>query len=112
MLKAKVAAARAGKPEKEKPKQRSLIKLEIKPNEVETDLNAMALRIKQEIQHPGIQNWGDQHKLEPVAYGIFKLLINVVVFDDDIMVEDIEEMLMEKFPEDIQSIDVAAMSKV
>ena len=111
-LKAKVAAARAGKPQVEKPKQRSLIVLEIKPNEMETDLQAMAIQIKEKISHPGIQNWGHEHKLLPVAYGIMKLAISVVVWDDDIDTETIEDMIMELFPEDIQSIDVAAMSKV
>jgi elongation factor 1-beta len=110
-LKAKAAAARAGKPEKEKPKGRSLIVLEIKPYEVETDLNAMAVEIKK-LEHAGIQNWGAEHKLLPVAYGIMKLAISLVVFDDDIDTETIEEMIMAVYPEDIQSIDVAAMSKV
>jgi len=111
-LKAKVAAARAGKPQVEKPKQRSLIVLEIKPNEMETDLQAMAKKIKENITHVGIQNWGAEHKLLPVAYGIMKLAISVVVWDDDIDTETIEDLIMEMFPEDIQSIDVAAMSKV
>lgn len=57
MLKEKVAAARAGKPEKEKPKARSMMVFDIKPNDIETDLEAMALKIKAEISHPGIQNW-------------------------------------------------------
>jgi len=55
---------------------------------------------------------GAEVKLVPVAYGIMKLVISLVVWDDDIMVDDIEEILMEKFGEDIQSVDVAAMSKV
>jgi len=109
--KRKVAEHLANKPQKEKPKQRSLIVLEIKPNEIETDLKAMAEEIKK-IEHPGIQNWGAEVKLVPVAYGIMKLVISLVVWDDDIMVDDIEEMLMEKFGNDIQSVDVAAMSKV
>jgi len=111
MLKAKVAAARAGKPEKEKPRQRSLIQFEIKPSEVETDLEKMAAEIKR-MELKGVQNWGNQHKLQPVAYGINKLLMNVVVWDDDVIFEDIEQALLDKFPEDIQSIDIAAMSKV
>jgi len=58
-------------------------------------------------------NWGDQHKLQPIAFGIEKLLKNVIVWDDDVMFEDIEQMLMDKFGEEkIQSIDIAAMSKV
>lgn len=111
LLKAKVAAHRAGKPQVEKPKGRSLIVFEIKPNEIETDLNAMALKLKT-IEHPGIQNWGLEHKLIPVAYGIKKLAISVVVFDDDIDTEKMEDLFMEMFPDDIQSVDIAAMSKV
>jgi len=111
-LKAKVEAARAGKPQKEKPKQRSLIVLEIKPNEMETDLQKMAKEIKENITHPGIQNCSQEHKLLPVAYGIMKLAISVVVWDDDIDTETIEDLIMAMFPDDIQSIDVAAMSKV
>jgi elongation factor 1-beta len=111
-LKAKAAAARAGKPEKEKPKQRSLIVLEIKPNEMETDLEALAKKIKENVTHVGIQNWGAEHKLIPIAFGIKKLAISVVVWDDDIDTEQLEEMITELAPDDIQSIDVAAMSKV
>lgn len=112
-LKAKVAAAAAarGGP-KEVKKQRSLIVLEVKPNDVETDLEAMALKIKSDISHPGIQNWGDEHKLVPVAFGIRKLVISVVVWDDDIDTEKIEELITELFPDDVQSVDTATMSKV
>lgn len=79
--------------------------------QIETDLEAMAQEIKK-IEHPGIQNWGAEHKLVPVAFGIKKLVISAVVFDDDIQTDDFEEILMEKFGDDIQSVDVAAMSKV
>ena len=72
----------------------------------------MAAEIKT-IELKGVQNWGDQHKLAPIAFGINKLLMNVVVWDDDVMFEDIEAALMERFGEEkIQSIDIAAMSKV
>ncbi|KAH9259588.1 hypothetical protein BASA81_002010 [Batrachochytrium salamandrivorans] len=110
-LKAKVAAARAGKAEVVKAKGRSLIVLEIKPHEVDTDLEVIAQGIKT-IEHAGIQNWGDEHKLLPVAYGIMKLAISLVVWDDDIDTEQIEELILEKYEAEIQSIDVAAMSKV
>ena len=91
-LKAKVAAARVGKPQNEKPKQRSLIVFEIKPNDIETDLQDMAIKIKQ-IEHKGIQNWGAEHKLIPVAFGIKKLAISAVVWDDDIDTEMIGKHL-------------------
>lgn len=108
-LKAKLEAAkRLAKKEKA---QRSLIVLEVKPFEVECDLEAMALGIKK-IEHEGIQNWGAEHKLIPVAYGIKKLAISVVVFDEKMLVDDLCEMIEAKYGDDVQSIDVQAMSKV
>jgi len=96
---------------KVKPTQRSLIVLEVKPFDEETDLQALALQIKQ-LTHPGIQNWGQEHKFVDVAYGIQKLVLSAVVFDDLVGVDELSEMIEEGNEDKIQSIDVAAMSKV
>jgi len=90
---------------------KSLIVFEVKPFEVETDLNAIAKGIKA-IEHEGIQNWGQEHKLQPVAYGINKLIISCVVFDDKIGQDDIIEIISDKWEDDVQSVDVQSMSKV
>ena len=109
-LLAKMAAS-AQKSKKEKPKARSMIVLEVKPFDAETDLEALALNIKK-LTHDGIQNWGQEHKLQPIAFGIKKLIISLVVFDDLIGVDDITDMLTDKYEDDIQSIDIGAFSKV
>ena len=92
-------------------KARSMIVFEVKPYEIETDLQALAKSIKA-ITHEGIQNWGQEHKLEPVAFGICKLVLSVIVFDKLCGMDEIEDAIMAQFEDDIQSIDVAAMSKV
>ena len=104
-------AAAAKKKKKAAPKARSMIVLEIKPFDAETDLQALALKVKK-IEHAGIQNWGQEHKLQPVAFGIKKLIVSLIVFDDLIGVDDITDLLTDNFEDDIQSIDVAAFSKV
>ena len=117
-LKAKQAEAFAKKEEARKIREakaianaRSLIVWDVKPFDADTDLETLAGKIKA-IKHEGIQNWGKEHKLEPVAYGVCKLVISCVVFDNKIGTDDIEDMFMDQFEDDIQSIDIAAMSKV
>ena len=107
----KMAAAAKEKKKKATPKARSMIVLEIKPFDPETDLEELATNIKA-LTHEGIQNWGQEHKLQPIAFGIKKLIISLVVFDDLIGTDDITDMLEGKFEDDIQSIDIAAFSKV
>mmetsp|Transcript_8345 Transcript_8345/g.9544 ORF Transcript_8345/g.9544 Transcript_8345/m.9544 type:complete len:158 (-) Transcript_8345:115-588(-) len=92
-------------------KSKSMIVMEIKPYEPEFDLEALAQGIKA-MTHEGIQNWGEQHKLEPVAFGIKKLIVSVIVHDMKVSVDDITDMINEKYEDDIQSIDIQSMSKV
>lgn len=54
---------------KVKATQRSLIVLDIKPFDEETDLQELAAHIKS-LTHQGIQNWGDEHKFVEIAYGM------------------------------------------
>uniref|UniRef100_A0A7S3PN23 Translation elongation factor EF1B beta/delta subunit guanine nucleotide exchange domain-containing protein n=1 Tax=Aplanochytrium stocchinoi TaxID=215587 RepID=A0A7S3PN23_9STRA len=92
-------------------KSKSMIVLEIKPYETDFDLEELAQGIKA-MTHEGIQNWGEQHKLEPVAFGIKKLVMSVIVHDTKVSVDDITDMINEKYEDDVQSIDVQSMSKV
>jgi elongation factor 1-beta len=126
-LEAKRAAARAD------PKRpciaKSRIVFEVKPYDAETDLEALAAKIKAvrlegEFWEEKLQNcederctllegcqWGEGHHLQPVAFGIFKLIIQVIVHDDLVGADDLQELLQEKFEDEIQSIDVAAFDK-
>ena len=55
--------------------------------------------------------WGEGHELQPVAYGINKLIVSCVVLDDCLGTDDIEEAIMEMFGDDVQSVDVMAFNK-
>jgi len=54
--------------------------------------------------------WGPS-KLETVAFGIKKLQIACVIEDDKVMTEDIEDKIT-AFDDLVQSVDVAAFTKV
>jgi len=101
------AANKAGKGKGE----RSLIVLEVKPYSVETDLDEIAKVLKKE-EHEGIQNWGLEHKLIPVGFGIKKLQISAVVYDNLMGIDGLTDIIESKFEDDIQSVDCFAMSKV
>jgi len=106
-MQAEKVASKAGKGKG----HRSLIVLEVKPYDAETDLEAMAKGIKQ-MEHEGIQNWGQEHKLMPIAYGVFKLAISAVVYDDLMDIDGLVELINTKYEDEIQSVDCQAMSKV
>lgn len=92
-------------------RDRTTFLFDVKPYETETDLNAMAASIKG-IEHPGIQNWGQEHQLLPVAFGIKKLRLQVIVFDDAIGQDDLEDLINELHEDDVQSIDMVSVQKV
>jgi elongation factor 1-beta len=106
-MEAEKKANKAGKGKGE----RSLIVLEVKPFDAETDLQTVAKGIKT-IEHEGIQNWGKEHKLMPIAFGVCKLAISAVVYDDLMDIDGLCELINAKYENDIQSIDCQAMSKV
>merc|ERR1712050_830028 len=53
---------------------KSMITLDVKPFDDETDLDALAAKIKAEIAMDGLV-WGQKHEKKPLAFGIFKLVI-------------------------------------
>ena len=66
--------AKEGKKAKVKEAERSLLVLEVKPWEADTDLEMVWKKII-EYQQDGL-TWGQTFKLEPIAFGIKKLYIN------------------------------------
>merc|ERR1712050_657310 len=82
-LKAKrVAEYNARKAEKAAKKgvvaAKSMITLDVKPFDDETDLDALAAKIKSDTAMPGLI-WGQKHEKKPLAFGIFKLVVTAVV---------------------------------
>merc|ERR1712150_197414 len=92
-LKAKrVAENNARKAEKAAKKgvvaAKSMITLDVKPFDDETDLDALAAKIKSEIAMDGFV-WGQKHEKKPLAFGIFKLVVTAVVEDEKVSTDDL-----------------------
>merc|ERR1712156_63757 len=114
-LKAKrVAEYNARKAEKAAKKgvvaAKSMITLDVKPFDDETDLDALALKIKAEIAMDGLV-WGQKHEKKPLAFGIFKLVITAVVEDEKVSTDDLTEKI-EEYDDEVQSVDIAAFNKL
>ena len=108
-LKADADAKKGAVVKKEKPAEKSLIVLEVKPWEADTDLKMVWQEIIKKEQD-GLR-WGDSYKLEPVAYGIMKLVMTVTIEDAKVLLDDITEHI-EGLEEWVQSCNVASMNKV
>merc|ERR1712183_482220 len=95
---------------KPKPVARSLVIWEVKPWGPETDLDALGKKILTEVKMDGLE-WKTEFKKEPVAFGVFKIVIGCVVEDEKVSVDDIVEQIeaMEDF---VQSVDIAAFNKL
>lgn len=108
-----VAAMKAEKEAKEKAnkkRDRSQIVLEVKPTDTEVNLDELYMTIKKEISPPGL-TWGEGYNKAPVAYGIFKLIISMVVFDDEVSIDDVVEKI-EAMEEQVQSVDINSFNKL
>jgi len=82
--------------------------LDIKPWDDETDMDEM-LKAAKSIEKEGLV-WGAS-KLVPVGYGINKLQLMCVVEDEKVSIDELCEEIAE-FEDFVQSVDVAAMSKI
>jgi translation elongation factor EF-1beta len=105
------ADKKAGKVKKDKKKEaeKSLLVLEVKPWEADTDLEAVFKMIK-EYQQEGLV-WSESFKLEPVAFGIKKLVFTAVIVDSLVLMDDVTDNI-EKLEDYVQSVTVASMTKV
>ena len=100
-----------GKVAKEKVKavEKSLVVLEVKPWEADTDLKMVWEKIK-EYKQEGL-SWGESYKLEPVAYGIMKLVMTCTIVDSIVLMDDITDNI-EALEEYVQSVQIASMNKI
>ena len=84
----------------------------MKPIDDTTDLDAVATKIMDEIQMDGLV-WKTEYKKEPVAFGIFKLIIGMVI--EDLKVPSVDNDIIEKieeWDEMVQSVDIKSFDKV
>ncbi|KAL4790253.1 hypothetical protein BDV19DRAFT_372693 [Aspergillus venezuelensis] len=91
-----------------KPAAKSIVTLEVKPWDDETNLQEMEANVRA-IEKDGLV-WGAS-KFVAVGFGIKKLQINLVVEDEKISVDELQQQI-EEDEDHVQSTDVAAMQKL
>jgi len=91
-----------------KPAAKSIVTLEVKPWDDETDMKALEAAVRS-VEKDGLV-WGAS-QLIPVGFGIKKLQINLVIVDEKVSVDELQEQIQE-FEDFVQSTDVAAMQKL
>ncbi|PAV23488.1 elongation factor 1 beta delta chain [Pyrrhoderma noxium] len=91
-----------------KPAAKSIVTLEVKPWDDETDMKALEDSVRS-IEKDGLV-WGAS-KLVPIGFGIKKLQINIVIEDEKISTDDLQEEI-QGFDDYVQSTDVLAMQKL
>jgi len=93
---------------KTKPAAKSVVTMDVKPWDDETDMKALEASVRS-IEKDGLV-WGSS-KLVAVGFGIKKLQITLVIEDDKIGLDDLQEEIAE-FEDYVQSTDIAAMQKL
>ncbi|KAH9808399.1 hypothetical protein DFH28DRAFT_944329 [Melampsora americana] len=104
----RVAAYAAKKANKPKTVAKSLVTLDVKPWDDETDMEALEKSVRS-IEQDGLV-WG-LSKLVPVGYGVRKMQISLVIEDEKVSLDELQEKIAE-FEDYIQSSDVQAMQKL
>ena len=93
---------------KTKPAAKSVVTMDVKPWDDETDMKELEAAVRS-IEKDGLV-WGAS-KLVAVGFGIKKLQITLVIEDDKVSLSDLEEQIQE-FEDFVQSTDIAAMQKL
>ena len=113
---AKIAAqkakeAAAGKKKKKEVIAMSLVMLEVKPSDSETNLDDLAKRIFSSITKEGLF-WKTEYKKEPIAYGIEKLIVGFSCEDEKISVDNDVVEAIEAMEDVVQSVEIQAFNKI
>lgn len=88
---------------------KSLILMDVKPYEAETNLDELFQKIIG-IEMDGLV-WKQDNKKEPIAYGVEKLIVGCVVEDLKVSVDDLIDKICE-FEEEVQSVDIRTFNKI
>ncbi|CAE6380541.1 unnamed protein product [Rhizoctonia solani] len=104
----RVAEYNARKANKPKTIAKSVVTLEVKPWDDETDMVKLEEAVRS-IEQDGLV-WGSS-KLVAIGYGIKKLQITLVVEDEKVSTDELQEKIQE-FEDYVQSTDIAAMQKL
>ncbi|KAL1634721.1 hypothetical protein SLS56_002123 [Neofusicoccum ribis] len=93
---------------KTKPAAKSIVTLDVKPWDDETNIEEMAANVKA-IEQDGLV-WGAS-QFVAVGFGIKKLQINLVIEDEKVSLDDLQQKI-EEDEDHVQSTDVVAMQKL
>ncbi|KAH6660165.1 hypothetical protein BKA67DRAFT_547082 [Truncatella angustata] len=104
----RLKAYREKKAAKPKTIAKSIVTLDVKPWDDETDMKALEAAVRS-IEKDGLV-WGGS-QLIAVGFGIKKLQINLVVEDEKVSIDELSEQITE-FEDYVQSVDTAAMQKL
>jgi len=104
----RVAEYNARKANKPKTIAKSVVTLEVKPWDDETDMKKLEEAVRS-VEQEGLV-WGSS-KLVAVGYGVSKLQITLVIEDELVSLDELQEKIQE-FEDYVQSTDVAAMQKL
>ncbi|XP_069106296.1 elongation factor 1-delta-like isoform X1 [Argopecten irradians] len=88
---------------------KSSVIMDVKPYDDETDMKEVETLLRS-IEMDGLV-WGAA-KLVPMAYGIQKLQIGIVIEDAKVSVDDLTEKILEDYEDQVQSVDIAAFNKL
>jgi len=88
---------------------KSIIVWEVKPWGEETDLKELADKIIA-IEMDGLF-WKTEWKKEPIAYGVFKIIIGATIEDDKVSTDIVQEKI-EEMEDLVQSVDIQAFNKL
>ena len=56
-------------------------------------------------------SWKTEYKKEPIAYGVFKIVIGAVVEDAKVSTDLVEETML-GFEDEVQSVDIQSFNKL
>lgn len=93
---------------KAKPAAKSIVTMDVKPWDDETDLEELKKAVLS-IEMDGLV-WGGS-KWVPVGFGIKKLQINLVIEDEKVSLDELQQKI-EEAEDYVQSTDIAAMQKL
>merc|ERR1712070_369013 len=88
----------------------SLVMLEVKPLDDTIDLDALAQRLFKEITQDGLY-WKTEYRKDPVAFGIFKLVVGFSPEDEKVSVDGVVDRI-EELDDMVQSVEIAVFNKI
>ncbi|KAF9529156.1 putative translation elongation factor eEF-1 beta chain [Crepidotus variabilis] len=104
----RIAEYNVKKANKPKTIAKSVVTMDVKPWDDETDMVALEAAVRS-VEQDGLV-WGAS-KLVAIGYGIKKLQITLVVEDEKVSTDELQEKIAE-FEDYVQSTDIAAMQKL